>query len=121
MKCSEVEQWKSVSVSFQYVVPKAFATLPLTEIAGSHTVVHPWTVMIHPTDAPVTNATVMRVGWLVGLTMTAHGMRGDPLLEQNGPRHGFFGNTAGIGKHCLDVRCQCQGANGPVYHGHTVG
>ena len=75
----------------------------LTEIASSHTIVHPGTVMVHPTNTPIADSTMMRIGWFVRLTMTAHGMRGNPLLEQNGPRHGLFWNAARICKHGFDV------------------
>jgi len=41
-------------------------------IAGTNTIVHPWTMMIHTRDASITDTTMMRKRWFVRLTLTAH-------------------------------------------------
>ena len=56
------------------------------QVAGPHTIGHPWTVMVHSTDAAVANSTMMRHGGFEGLALSAHGMGilQEPLLTWNG-------------------------------------
>ena len=96
----------------KYVV----GTMVLTQIAGPNTIVHPGTVMVHATNAPITNPTMMRAGWFVRLTSTAHGM-GRWCVDIDG--NGRIGNGSWISKGCFGVRGQCQGTNGKINLGEN--
>jgi hypothetical protein len=43
-------------------------------ISSSNAVVHPRTMMVHASDTPVADSTVMRSIWFVALTPRAHGV-----------------------------------------------
>mmetsp|Transcript_12060 Transcript_12060/g.18185 ORF Transcript_12060/g.18185 Transcript_12060/m.18185 type:complete len:278 (+) Transcript_12060:319-1152(+) len=45
------------------------------EIASSHAIIHPRTMMIHLTNTAIADATMMRHGGFIRLTLTTHGMR----------------------------------------------
>lgn len=57
----------------------------------------------------------------VGLTMTAHGVSGDALLEQNGPGDCLPRYRSGICKHGFAVGRQRHGADAGIDHGDAVG
>lgn len=78
------------------------AQVQLTEIVCPHTVVHPWAMMIHPADASVADAAVMRHGWLECLTLSTHAVRilHQPLTFR---RYGGQRYTARISQTCLSM------------------
>jgi hypothetical protein len=41
-------------------------------IANPHTIIHPWTMMVHFNNASVANGAVVGTGWFEGLTAAAH-------------------------------------------------
>lgn len=67
----------------------------LTEIIGSHTVVHPGAVVIHSANASIADAAVVGHGWFERLTLSAHTVR---ILHEalTLRRNGSQGNTSRI-------------------------
>jgi hypothetical protein len=106
------------------------------QVAGPHTIVHPWTMMVHSTDAAIADSTMMRHGGFEGLTLSAHGVRilHEPLTfrRNSGQRHtsrirqGSLGvtgqshKTQDVVNHAQDDRnsfCDCQeGDSGSRIH-----
>ena len=76
---------------------------------------------IHSTDTSIANSTMVRIGWLVGLAVTAHSMCHNALLEQDCQRNSFGGHRARIRSHRLYMTGQGQGANRTVNHCNAIG
>jgi hypothetical protein len=47
----------------------------LTQIVGSHAIVHPWTVVVHTANATIANTAMMGHGWFKGLALPTHRVR----------------------------------------------
>ena len=82
------------------------------EIIGANAVVHPRAVMIHSWNTAIANTTMMRMRWLVWLTLTAHGDR----RTDNFARLGTRWNSTWIGKLYFDMTRQCQSSHSTVSH-----
>ena len=96
--------WKNINKKNNH--RKKGNTKSLTQISSSNTIVHPWTMMIHPTHTPITYSTMMWKGRLECLTLTTHGMTCciSPLCF-----HGYcrFRNCSRIRETCFCMRCKC--------------
>ena len=75
------------------------------QITGPDAIVHPRTVVVHATDAPVADATVMRLRRFERLTLRAHGQFGLRVPLCSGG-HGRRRHGPGIGQGRLDVTRQ---------------
>ena len=92
----------------------------LTEIVSSHTIVHPRTMMIHPTDTTIADTAMMTHGWFECLTLSTHGVTvlHEPLAFTG---NGCQGNTSGIRQGCLGMTCQRHATQDIIQHAQCAG
>lgn len=88
------------------------------QIARSDTIIHPGTMMIHPTNTAIADATVMTlIRWFVGLTQAADRVEFD-LVRVGRQWHGGFRYGTRIGQRRFGVGRQGQGTNGAIHGSH---
>lgn len=90
----------------------------MLKIPRSYTIIHPRTVMVHPTDTPIAYPTVVRKRRLKGLTLRTHSERLVRIQPPNRlDRLRRNRHRAGIRKLRLRVAGQGEGAEHDVDHG----
>jgi hypothetical protein len=87
---------------------------------SSHTIVHPRTMMVHPTDTTITDTAMMTHGWFERLTLSTHGMTvlHEPLAFTGNGRQW---NTSGIRQGCLGMTGQGHATQDVIKHAQRAG